>query len=380
MDVMSAAAERERIGHRRVLHLEVGQPASGAPTGAIRAASKALTTTLGYTVALGENTLRARIARMYEERYGVHLTPEQIAVTSGSSGAFVAALTCLWDTNDRVVCPLPGYPCYRNVLTALGMQVVPIETHVSDRYTPTVEQLQREEDRGGPLSGLIVASPSNPTGCCITKERLRELADFCSSRNMHFICDEIYHGITFRPVASALEVSNNIIVISSMSKYQCMPGWRLGYVVCRDPDIMRYMERLLQNMQISAPAISQRAAIGALDCSSELDLHVERYARNIEILAKKLPAIGFDGLFDVDGAFYVYANATKVMRQLNLSSSVELCRVILEETDVAITPGVDFDPVRGHDFVRFSVAGATHDIREAAQRLQDWVAAKVAQQ
>lgn len=373
MDVMSAAAERERVGSRRVLHLEVGQPASGAPSAALRAATAALPTTLGYTLALGEPALRSRIADMYKDRYNVHVSSEQVAITSGSSGAFVATLTCLWDVNDRVVCPLPGYPCYRNVLTALGMQVVPIQTQISDRFAPTVEQLRREEDRSGPLAGLIVASPSNPTGCSISRERLQELAEFCDSRGMHFICDEIYHGITFRPVPSALEVYDKAIIISSFSKYQSMPGWRLGYLICKDVSIMSPLERLLQNMQISASAVSQRAALGAFDSAEELDEHVEKYARNIQILADKLPSIGFDALFDVDGAFYVYADATKILRLLDLKSSVDLCRLMLEETDVAITPGIDFDPVRGHDFVRFSVAGATPDIEEAVDRLRAWI-------
>jgi aspartate/methionine/tyrosine aminotransferase len=383
MQVMEAAAKRQaeldaRGLGERVLHLEVGQPASGAPAQVVQAAINALQSgpgdPLGYTSALGDDALRSKIAGLYMDRYGVKVSTENVAVCTGSSGAFMAVFASLWDAGDRVVCALPGYPCYRNTLGVLGITVVPVETDVSERFTPTVQQLEDEEERGGPLAGLILASPGNPTGCTITRERMNDLAAFCASRNIPWICDEIYHGISPRLIPSALEVApDTAIVISSFSKYWSMSGWRLGFVVCKNTEVMNALERVLQNIHISAPTISQRAALAAFDCEDELEAHVTRYLTNMAILTHALPALGFAELYEPDGAFYIYCECSNVMDRLGLSSSVDFCREILAKCSVACTPGSDFDPARGHRYIRLSVAGSTQDIIEARDRLINWL-------
>lgn len=406
MDVMSAAASRERVLEQsgrvsaadRVLHLEVGQPASGAPRAVVQAAIRALEDSmssssmnvydhtekkpdpLGYTVALGELKLRQRIAELYTTRYGINVHEDEVAVTTGSSGAFMAVFSALWDAGDNVICPLPGYPCYRNVLSTLGVNVVPINTDLNTRFTPTTTQLDNAHANiDGDIKGLIVASPGNPTGCSLSYQQLNDLTTYCHQYNMHMICDEIYHGISLHtdPVKnttpSALEVSNDVIIVSSFSKYWSMSGWRLGFIICRNRSIMQALNRLLQNMHISAPTISQRAAIAAFDCDDELAQHVARYRENARILVDALPPLGFE-CYMPDGAFYVYTRASAVMHRLGLQSSVDLCKLMLEETGIAATPGVDFDPVRGTQYVRFSVSGSTEDVSDACDRLHVWLA------
>jgi aspartate/methionine/tyrosine aminotransferase len=362
MEVMRAAAERERAGGE-VLHLEVGQPATSAPAGVVAAARAALDEQLGYVDALGTPALRAAIARHYRDAYRLDLPAHRVVVTTGSSGGFVLAFLAAFDAGDRVAMVTPGYPCYRNILTALG--VVPVEIPVGPEtgFQPTPALL----DAVGPLDGLVVASPANPTGSMIGRDALRDLARACADRGIRLISDEIYHGITYgEPAVTALEMSDDVIVLNSFSKYFSMTGWRLGWLVVPE-SLLRSIECLAQNLFISAPSLSQLAACAAFECRAELDGHVARYARNRALLLEELPKAGLDRLAPAEGAFYLYADVSD-----RTDDSEAWCRRLLAETGVAITPGIDFDPERGRRFVRISFSGATDSIAEAARRLRAW--------
>ncbi len=364
MDVMRAANERVATG-ANVLHLEVGQPATPAPRGVLAAAKAALDgDRLGYTDALGLAALRQRIADSYHEIYGLSVDPARVVVTTGSSGAFVLAFIAAFEAGDRVALASPGYPAYRNILRALGVEVVNLELEAASGFQPTLADLDAVAE---PLDGLIVASPANPTGTMLSPAALAELAVGCEARGIRLISDEIYHGITFGERAtSALASSERSIVINSFSKYYSMTGWRLGWMVV-PPDLSRAVECLAQNLYISPPALSQRAAIAAFDCREELDGHVVRYARNRTVLMERLPKAGFGTLAPADGAFYLYADVSKMT-----NDSLSFCRRMLAEINVAATPGVDFDPGRGSRWIRFSFAGSTEDMAAAAERLIAW--------
>lgn len=365
MDVMTAAAAREKT-HGDVLHLEVGQPSTPAPAGVLAAAQAALRDDkIGYTVALGIPPLRQAIADHYGRAYGTAVAPGQVVVTTGSSGAFLLAFLAAFDVGDRVALAAPGYPAYRNILTALGIEVVEIPAGPDTRYQPTPELLEKH---GGKLDGLIIASPANPTGTMLSPEALAELTAYCESRSIRLVSDEIYHGITYgMGTATALQTSRSAIIVNSFSKYYSMTGWRLGWLVLPE-DLLRPVECLAQNFTISPPTLSQYAAVAAFDCGEELDRNVVRYARNRSLLLEMLPRAGFDRLAPADGAFYLYAEIGHLT-----NDSLEFCRRMLAETGVAATPGVDFDPVRGHATMRFSFAGATEEMEEAATRLQRWL-------
>jgi aspartate/methionine/tyrosine aminotransferase len=364
MDVLRAANEREAAGHG-ALHLEVGQPGTGAPAGVIAAAHAALDADkLGYTEALGIPPLRAAIARHYREQYGLDVPEARIVVTTGSSGGFVLAFLSAFEAGDRVALAAPGYPAYRNILSALGIEVVDLLTGPESRFQPTAALLEAQDLQ---VDGLIVASPSNPTGTMLSADELRDLAACCARRGIRLISDEIYHGITFGlPAASALASSDDAIVINSFSKYFSMTGWRIGWMVVPEA-LLRAIECLAQNLFISPPSLSQHAAVAAFDCRAELDANVARYARNREVLLHELPKAGFERLAPADGAFYLYAD----IRHLS-NDSVAFCRRMLDETGVATTPGTDFDPQRGAGTMRFSFAGSTEDMEEAARRLIAW--------
>lgn len=365
MDVMEAAGRREDAGED-VLHLEVGQPATPAPNGVLEAARKALDEDrIGYTLAAGLPPLRERIARHYKHWYGVSLDPSRIMVTTGSSGAFQIAFLAAFDVGDRVAMASPGYPAYRNILSALGVEPVLLETEREHRYQPTPALLDAVE---GELDGLIVASPSNPTGTMLGEEEMAALTRYCREKGIRLVSDEIYNGIDFgiRSV-SALESDDQAIVINSFSKYFCMTGWRLGWMVVPD-DLALSMERLAQNLFISPPTLSQFAGIAAFDCEEELGANVARYAQNREVLLNELPAAGLDDLAPADGAFYIYADVSRFT-----NDSVDFCKRMLNETGVAATPGMDFDPARGHRSLRFSFAGSTADMIEASSRLKNWL-------
>lgn len=369
MDVMRAANAREAAGED-VLHLEVGQPDTGAPRGVIEAARRALDSDrLGYTEAFGIPPLRERIARHYRDFYDLSVPVERIVVTTGSSGGFILAFLAAFEAGDRVALASPGYPAYRNILQALGVQVVNIETGPETRFQPSAELVEKAADAGR-LDGLIVASPSNPAGTMVPTAAFKALADGCRAAGIRLISDEIYHGISYdAPADSALAFADRPVIINSFSKYFSMTGWRLGWMVVPE-DLLRAVECLAQNFYISPPTLSQWAAVAAFDCHQELKANVARYAVNRRLLLERLPAAGFDRLAPADGAFYIYANVSRMT-----NDSVDFCRRMLLETGVATTPGIDFDPGRGRAYVRFSFAGATADMELAVQRLKAWAPA-----
>jgi len=364
MEVMKAAADREAAGGD-VLHMEVGQPSTAAPKGVIAAAKAALDEDrIGYTDALGIPALRQAIADHYRDYYGVDVPRERIVVTTGSSGAFLLTFLASFDVGDRVAMVVPGYPAYRNILTALAIEPVLIEADPETRFQPTPEMI----DRAGPVDGVLVASPANPTGTMLDHDMMAALAGYCADKGIRLIVDEIYHGITYGGRAETAVVHNpDIVVINSFSKYFSMTGWRLGWMIVPS-DLFRAVECLAQNMFISPPGLSQQAAIAAFSETAELDANVARYAANRAVLLEDLPKAGLDKLAPCDGAFYIYADVTRFT-----NDSPEFCARMLRETGIAATPGLDFDPLRGNRFVRFSFAGATDHMREAARRLQDWL-------
>lgn len=368
MDVMRAANERAAEGGD-VLHLEVGQPAASPPQAVLEAAKAAIDgERLGYTDAFGLLALRRRIAGYYKDIYGVEVDPRRIVATTGSSGGFVLAFLSAFDAGDRIALACPGYPAYRNILKALDLEPVEVFVGPETNFQPTPELLDRIPGR---LDGLMVASPSNPTGTMIGRQGLRDLAGYCRDRGIRLVSDEIYHGITFgEPATTALAVDDQAFVINSFSKYFCMTGWRLGWMVVPD-DLLRSVECLGQNLFISPPTLSQHAAIRVFDCLDDLDANVAVYARNRALLLDRLPKAGLPRLASADGAFYIYADVTHLT-----NDSDAFCRRLLAETGVALTPGIDFDPHRGNRFVRFCFAGSTETVAEAACRLETWIPAK----
>ena len=366
MDVMRAAAAREATG-ARVIHMEVGQPGTPAPRAAREAVKQALDTdNLGYTLALGMEPLRERIAKLYQDRHGVSIAPERIVVTCGSSAAFVLSFLALFDAGARVALPAPGYPCYRHILTALGAVPLTLETGPNTRWMPTAAQIDEAAARND-LAGLLIASPANPTGTMLEPERLAEIIAICRKRGLWFISDEIYHGLTYgMPEATALQFSDDVVVINSFSKYFSMTGWRVGWMVV-PPGLVRTMERLAQNLYISPPAVAQVAALGAFDGIEELEGNRRVYAANRDLLLRELPKAGLSKIVPADGAFYLYVDVGDYT-----DDSLAFSKAMLDETGVAATPGVDFDAARGRRFVRFSYSGTTEDMAEAAERLQGW--------
>ncbi|UCG41017.1 MAG: aminotransferase class I/II-fold pyridoxal phosphate-dependent enzyme [Acidimicrobiia bacterium] len=365
MEVMRAAEERVMAGGE-VLHLEVGQPSTPAPAAAIEAAKQALDAErLGYTPAKGIPRLRERIARRYADRHGVEVSPDHVIVTVGASGGFSLAFLSAFDVGDRVAVSAPGYPCYRNVLEAFGIEAVVIPVDASTRFNLTPALLAEH----GPLDGVLVASPANPTGTILTPRELEALVGHCSAHGIRVIADEIYHGITFtdQPVQSLLEHDRSGIVLQSFSKYWSMTGWRVGWVVAPD-DLVQPMERLKQNLFISAPTIGQVAALAALDADEELEANVARYAANRPVVLGGLAAMGCTTVAPADGAFYAYADISHLGR-----TASSLCETWLDDLGVAVTPGIDFDPLHGEDFIRISFSESTEDVTEAMRRLVGWV-------
>ncbi len=364
MDVLRAANERAATG-ADVLHLEVGQPSTGAPGRVIEAAKAALgRDVLGYTDALGIPPLRDAIAAHYRDRYGIPVDPRRIVVTTGSSGAFILSFLAAFDAGARVAVTAPGYPAYRNILSALGIEVVEVEVGPSTRFQPTPALL----DTAGHLDGLIVASPANPTGTMLSAADLRRLAEHCGRRDIRLVSDEIYHGITYaEPATTALALTDRAIIINSFSKYFSMTGWRLGWMVLPE-ELIRPVECLAQNLFISPPSISQVAAVEVFACKDELEANVRRYAANRAVLLDALPKAGLDRFAPPDGAFYLYVDVGDVT-----NDSADFCKRLLADTGVAVTPGIDFDPARGQRTMRISFAGSTEAMAEAARRLGSWL-------
>jgi aspartate/methionine/tyrosine aminotransferase len=367
MDVMEAANRREAQG-ADVVHMEVGQPGTPAPRRAREAAEAALRAgPLGYTVALGLPALRERIARRYRERHGVDVSPERIAVTMGSSGAFLLAFLAIFDAGARVALADPSYPGVRNILKALDINMVRLEGGPDTRFQPSPGLLANAR-RMGRIDGVLAASPANPTGAMLSRAAMVDLVEECQRIGATFVSDEIYHGVEFGTRAvSALEVSNDVIVVNSFSKYFSMTGWRVGWMVVPE-DTTPVIERLAQNLFICPPHVSQVAALAALDAEEELEANVAVYAANRALLLEELPKAGFDGLAPCDGAFYLYADVSRLT-----DDSAAFCARMLAEAGVAATPGLDFDPVRGRSTVRFSFAGSTDRMAEGARRLKTWL-------
>ncbi|WP_454918499.1 pyridoxal phosphate-dependent aminotransferase [Xanthobacter sediminis] len=363
MDVMEHAARIEAAGGK-VMHLEVGQPAARAPLTARHAAAAALDAgQIAYTAALGIPALRARIARHYEETYALALDPERVVVTNGSSGGFILAFLALFEAGDRVAIAAPGYPPYRHVLSALGCEPVLIETREEDRHALTPERLM-EAHRRTPLKGVLVASPGNPTGTMMDRAALTALHACARDLGLAFVSDEIYHGLDYAfPAVSAVEIADDVTVINSFSKYFCMTGWRVGWMVV-PPGLSRTMERLQQNLSISVPALSQVAAVAAFDGRDEMDAVKAGYVENRRILTEGLPTVGLTHFLPADGAFYLYADVSAFT-----GDSAAFATRMLDAAHVATTPGVDFDPFRGKQFLRLSYAGSGEDMREAVERI-----------
>jgi aspartate/methionine/tyrosine aminotransferase len=367
MDVMAAAARIEASGGH-VIHMEVGQPAAPAPQTALAAARAALSGgRIDYTSALGMASLRTRIARHYRESYGCAVDAERIVVTTGSSGAFILAFLALFEPGDRVAVTVPGYPPYRHILTALGCEPVLIETSSETRHALTGEALLAAH-RGTPLKGVLVGSPANPTGTMMSREALAGLIVAAEDAGIRFISDEIYHGLDYAFAAvSAAELSPQALVINSFSKYFCMTGWRVGWMVVPEP-MVRPIERLQQNLAISVPTLSQIAAEAAFEGRQEMEEIKRGYQENRNILITGLPQAGLDTFLPADGAFYLYADVSRFT-----TDSFEFAKQMLEQAGVAATPGLDFDPVHGRAFVRFSYARSAAEMREAVARIARWL-------
>lgn len=366
MDVMEAARRAEVQG-RHIIHMEVGQPGTSAPQGALEALSSQMQSDpMGYTVALGLPDLRQKIAELYQKWYGIALNPDRVVVTSGSSGAFLLGFNSLFDSGDRVGIGAPGYPSYRQILKALGFIPIDIQTTVESRFQPVSADIGSQN-----LAGLLVASPANPTGTMLDKSSLSALIKGCQEAGAAFISDEIYHGVEYEKKAvSALEITDDCYVINSFSKYFSMTGWRIGWMVVPETHIRR-IERLAQNMFICAPHASQVAALGALDCHDELEENMVSYRINRQLMLDGLIAAGFDRIAPPDGAFYVYADIGHLT-----DNSLAFAHDILDVAGVAVTPGLDFDPLRGSGTLRFSYARSSADIKEGLDRLQKYMQTK----
>jgi aspartate/methionine/tyrosine aminotransferase len=369
MDVWAAAGERQRT-HGDLVNLSAGQPSTPAPLAVREAAAAALTDqVLGYTVALGIPELRTAIAGHYRRTHDLDVDPGQVVVTTGSSGGFLLAFLAAFDVGDRVAMARPGYPCYRNILRALGCEVVELPCGPRTRYQPTVEMLEALDE---PVRGLVVASPANPTGTVLDPAELAALARYCEDRGIQLVSDEIYHGISYPgapATSSAWSTSREAIVVNSFSKYFSMTGWRLGWLVV-PTRLLRAVDRLTGNFTICPPALPQLAALGAFTPASyaEADGHVERYAANRALLLDGLPRLGIGALAPADGAFYVYADVSHLTRD-----SMDLTHRLLADVGLAVAPGADFDPVEGGRWIRLSFAGATADVEEALRRLASWL-------
>jgi aspartate/methionine/tyrosine aminotransferase len=367
MDVMAAAARLEAQG-RTIVHMEVGQPAAGAPATAIAAVRSALGDgPHGYTATLGIPALRQRIAQAYAQWQGIAIHPDRIVVTTGSSAAFMLAFLALFEAGDRVAVAVPGYPPYRHILSALGCEPVLIETSAATRWALTGDMLLAQH-RARPLKGVVIGSPANPTGTMMTATALGELIRTAEDAGIAVISDEIYHGLDYAFSAQcAVTLSDEAIVVNSFSKYFCMTGWRIGWMVV-PPSLLRTVERLQQNLAISVPTLSQIAAQAAFDGRDELELIKHGYEENRRILLDGLPGAGLDSFLPVDGAFYLYADTSRFS-----DDSFEFAKRMLEEAGVAATPGVDFDPIHGRNFLRLCYAGSREDMREAVRRIGAWL-------
>ncbi len=363
MDVMEAARIAEENG-KHIIHMEVGQPGTPAPKIARDFITNEINkNNLGYTVSLGLPDLRKKISNLYGDWYNIEVNPKRVVVTTGSSGAFILSFSALFDSGDRVGIGSPSYPSYRQILKSLSLETVDIQTKLENRFQPTPNDIKSNN-----LNGILVASPANPTGSMLDKKSLENLINTAKENNVSFISDEIYHGIEYESKpTSALEITDNCYVINSFSKYFSMTGWRIGWMVVPE-DHIRQVERLSQNLFVCPPHASQVTALAALDSNDELQANVDVYKKNREILLEELPKAGFKKFSPPDGAFYIYVDISEYS-----NDSLSFCKKVLEEANVAITPGVDFDQKRGNSTIRFSYARSTKDIIEGAKRIKEFM-------
>ncbi len=365
MDVMEAARKAEAAG-RHIIHMEVGQPGTGAPAAAKDRLIADMAEPLGYTVGLGLPELRARIAQLYADWYGVELDPARVVITSGASGAFLLAFSALFDNDARVGLGTPCYPSYRQILKAVGLSAIDIPTTLAQRFQPKPQDVADYN-----LDGLIVASPANPTGTMLDAPALQALSEACQRQGAALISDEIYHGIDYdvKPV-TALQVTDDVYVVNSFSKYFSMTGWRVGWMIVPQ-DHVRRVERLAQNMFICASHASQKLALYAMDCTPELNENLSVYAANRDLMTAGLQEAGLTRFAPPDGAFYIYVDVSE-----HTDDALAFAAEILDKAGVAVTPGLDFDATRGHHWLRFSYARGTADIVEGLARLRQFMAAR----
>ena len=367
MDVMAAAAQVEAKG-THVVHMEVGQPAAAAPATALRAAQAALSGRIAYTETLGIPSLRARIARHYADTYELALDPARVVVTTGSSAGFILAFLSLFEPGDRVALANPGYPPYRHVLSVLGCEPVLIEASAETRWALSAKSLIAAH-RERPLAGVVVASPANPTGTMMDANTLSRLIAVAEAEGIRVISDEIYHGLDYAFAAeTAANLSERVVVIHSFSKYFCMTGWRIGWMVVPE-SLVRAIERLQSNLAISVPTLAQIAGEAAFDGRDEMEAVKRCYEKNRLILMQGLPTIGLDKFLPVDGAFYIYADISHFS-----DDSLDFAKRMLNEAHVAATPGIDFDPANGKHYLRFCYAGSATEMHMAVERIGKWLA------
>ena len=366
MEVFEAAERRAATG-AEVVRLEVGQPLTAAPKGVIERAHQTLDADrLGYASTHGVAPLRNAIAAHYQDWYDLSVDPHRVVVTVGASGGFTLAFLAAFDHGDRVALAIPGYPCYRNALQALGAQVVPLMTTLEDNFQPTIALLEQAHDEA-PLQGLVITSPSNPTGTMLDSDTLAAITQWCATRDIKVVSDEIYHGLTYgKPVSTALSHSDDVLVVNSFSKYFSMTGWRLGWLVVPD-NFVQPIVRFAANLLLGPQTLSQLAGVAAFDCHDELQQHLVRYGHNRQILLDGLRSAGLHRLAPAEGAFYVYADISAVA-----ASSTELCAAWLDQLGVAATPGTDFDPFNGERYVRFSFCGGTKSVERGVELLNTW--------
>jgi aspartate/methionine/tyrosine aminotransferase len=367
MDILQAATHHERAGHK-VVHLEVGEPAAPAPLRVREAAIAALNQgRIGYTESMGRLSLRERIARHYYDTYQCTIAPQRIVITTGSSAGFVLSFLALFDHGARVAIAAPGYPAYRNILEALGIEVVALETTAASHYCVTAAMIETAHAEK-PLSGVLLMSPANPSGTMMAPDEIKDICALCDRLGIAFISDEIYHGLTYTmPAQTALAYSDQAIIVNSFSKFYCMTGWRIGWLIVPD-HLTRVIERLQQSFAISVPFLSQIAAEHAFDCTDELEKVRDGYAKNRAFLLRELPHLGITHFHPVDGAFYIYADIGHLT-----NDAYDFCQRMLREAGVAMTPGSDFDRMRGHRALRLSFAGSHEDMHEAVARLTSWL-------
>ena len=366
LDILGQVNKREAEG-LNIKRMGAGQPCFGAPQAALDYAANILRKdpTQGYTEAIGMPALRERIAQYYADYYNVSVSPDQIVITAGSSPAFILDFVAAFDAGDKVLLTTPTYPAYRNILQALNIEVIEIVARPEDNYQPTLELL---ETCGHDFDGIIINSPSNPSGTMIDPQEFKKIADWCTEKKVQLISDEAYHGITYNAKApTALQFTDNAIILNTFSKYFAMTGWRRGWTILPTIEMADRVKKLSESLFVSAPTLSQHVAYKVFDHIDVLDSYVDLYAKNRAILLEELPKIGINTFTNAAGAFYIYADIHHIS-----NDSEAFCRDMLDHAHVSTTPGTDFDLTRGKQNIRICYADSTENIIEACERLKRW--------